>query len=96
MRISVLPLTLLLVLAAAGVRAQEACFADYKASRTNPLELQYGVAEIRGECSVPAAEEELRPRLAGDGWQLLEVIATFGEAGLEERRESAGEYFLRY
>jgi hypothetical protein len=88
---------LLLLLAASPVLGQQApCFADYKASREDPLELQYGVAEIRGDCSVPAAEGELAPKLAQDGWQLLEVLSTFGEDGLEERRESAGEYFLRY
>jgi hypothetical protein len=96
MRIPLLPLSLVLALAACGAQAQAACFADYKASRENPLELQYGVAEIVGECSVPAAEQELRPRIASDGWQLLGVLSTFDESGLEERRESAGEYFLRY
>jgi hypothetical protein len=96
MRNPLLPLTLLFLVAAAGARAQEPCYADYKASRGESLELQYGVAQISGECSVRAAERELRPRLAADGWQLLEVIATFGESGLGERRESAGEYFLRY
>ena len=96
MRFLLLPLFLASVLAGTCVQAQEPCYADYKASRTGPLELQYGVAEIRDGCSVPEAEQELRPRLAADGWQLLEVIATFGESGLEERRESAGEYFLRY
>jgi hypothetical protein len=79
-----------------AAQAQAACYADYKASRDNPLELQYGVAEIFGDCSAPAAEEELRPRLDADGWQLLEVLTTFDESGLEERRESAGQYFLRY
>ena len=96
MRIPLLPLSLVLAFAACGAQVQAACFADYKASRENPLELQYGVAEIRGECSVPAAEQELEPRLASDGWQLLGVLSTFDESGLEERRESAGEYFLRY
>jgi hypothetical protein len=96
MRIPLHPLVLVLALVACGAQAQAACFADYKASRENPLELQYGVAEIFGECSVPAAEQELQPRLASDGWQLLGVLSTFDEAGLEERRESAGEYFLRY
>ena len=91
-----LPLSLVLLLAPLAAGAQEACFADYKASREEPLELQYGVAEIFGECAVPAAEQELEPRLATDDWQLLEVMDTFGEGGLEERRESAGEYFLRY
>ena len=100
MKTSVLPLAAALVaallLAASGAWAQVPCFADYKASRDDPLELQYGVAEILGECTVPAAEEELRPKLASDGWQLLEVMTTFDESGLEEKRESAGEYFLRY
>ncbi len=77
-------------------QAQAACYADYKASRDDPLELQYGVAEVRGDCSVSEAERELRPKLAADGWQLLEVLTTFDESGLEERRESAGQYFLRY
>lgn len=95
MRTAALPLALLL-LAAPVAGAQEACFADYKASRAEPLRLQYGVAEVFGECTPPAAEEELEPRLATDGWQLLEVMTTFDESGLEERRESAGEYFLRY
>lgn len=95
MRTVALCLSTLLVLAA-GAPAQAACYADYKASRENPLQLQYGVAEIFGECSVRAAEAELQPRLAQDGWQLLEVMTTFDASGLEERRESAGEYFLRY
>lgn len=96
MRTAVLPLSLVLLLVASGAWAQDACYADYKASREEPLRLQYGVAEVFGECSVPAAEEELEPRLATDGWQLLEVMTTFDGSGLEERRESAGEYFLRY
>lgn len=96
MRTIALCLSALLLLAASGAWAQEPCYADYKASRENPLQLQYGVAEIRGECTVPAAEAELAPRLAQDGWQLLEVMTTFDASGLEERRESAGEYFLRY
>lgn len=96
MRTALLPLSLVLALAASGARAQEPCYADYKASREEPLQLQYGVAEVSGECTVPAAEEEIEPRLATDGWQLLEVMTTFDASGLEERRESAGEYFLRY
>ena len=96
MKPSVLSLLAALLLLPGLAWAQDACFADYKASREGPLELQYGVAEISGECTVPAAEGELAPRLAADGWQLLEVMDTFDASGLEERRESAGEYFLRY
>ena len=96
MRFFMVPLSFVLLLAAASASAQQACYADYKASREQPLQLQYGVAEVTGECTVPAAEAELAPRLAADDWQLLEVMDTFDETGLEERRESAGEYFLRY
>lgn len=76
--------------------AQAACFADYKAKRDNPLRLHYGVAEVSGDCTVSAAEQQLSQRLAGDGWQLLNVLGIFDDAGLDERKDSAGEYFLRY
>jgi hypothetical protein len=80
----------------AAASAQAACYADYKAKQDDPLRLQYGVAEIRGECSVSGATEELAGRLSSDGWQLLEVLDVFDDSGLEERRDSAGEFFLRY
>lgn len=83
-------------LAAGPLAAQGGCFADYKASRRDPFELQYGVAEVRGECTRAQASRELAPRLAAGGWQLLEVVSTFDASGLEERRASAGDYFLRY
>lgn len=76
--------------------AQAACYADYKAKQDDPLRLHYGVAEVRGDCSVGSAEGQLRQRLAGDGWELLNVLGVFDDAGLDERKDSAGEYFLRY
>lgn len=76
--------------------AQAACYADYKAKMDGPLRLQYGVAEITGACTRAQAETELQGRLAADGWELLEVQDVFDESGLEERRERAGEYYLRY
>lgn len=79
----------------AGV-AQAACYADYKAKQDNPLRLHYGVAEVRGDCSVQSAQAQLPARLGADGWQLLNVLGVFDDAGLEERKDSAGEYFLRY
>ncbi|MBE0414309.1 hypothetical protein [Yoonia sp.] len=72
------------------------CYADYKAKRDDPLRLHYGVAAVRGDCDGQSAAEQLRPKLARDGWQLLNVLGVFDEAGLDERKESAGEYFLRY
>lgn len=84
------------ILLATGAAAQAACFADYKAKKDDPLQLQYGVAEVYGDCTTAQARSELAARLAADGWQLLEVVSTFDESGLEERRGNAGEYFLRY
>lgn len=80
----------------AGSAAQAACYADYKAKQGQPMRLHYGVAEIRGECSRKAAEQELRPRLADGGWTLLNVVSVFDESGLDERKGSAGQFYLRY
>lgn len=87
---------LLLMLALTGA-AQAECYADYKAKKDSPLQLHYGVAQVSdGNCSAGAAEGELAPRLAGDGWTLLNVLSTFGPEGLEERKASAGDFYLRY
>ena len=86
--------TLALVLA--GPATAE-CYADYKAKRDEPLQLHYGVAQVSdANCSPGAAEGELAPRLADEGWTLLTGLSTFGPEGLEERKASAGEFFLRY
>jgi hypothetical protein len=83
---------------AAALPAQAACYADYKAKRDNPLRLHYGVMELPDPAcgSTSAAEQEARGRLAGAGWELLNVVGIFGEDGLEQRRESAGDFFLRF
>lgn len=80
----------------AAASSQAACYADYKAKQDDPLRLHYGVAEIQGDCTAANAEALLTERLAVDGWLLLNVLGTFDDAGLEERKDSAGEYFLRY
>ena len=90
-------LTTFLALASLTGASEAACYADYKAKRDNPLRLSYGVAEISdGACSKRAARAELEPRLAADGWTLLKILSTFGPEGLDERKASAGDYFLRY
>ncbi len=83
-----------LLMLASGANA--ACYADYKAKQDNPLRLHYGVAEVSGDCTKARAERQLTNRLADDGWTLLNVLGVFDDAGLEERKDSAGEYFLRY
>ncbi|MEJ6399164.1 hypothetical protein [Yoonia sp. 208BN28-4] len=85
-----------LALVATTATAQAACFADYKAKQDDPLRLHYGVAEIRGDCTVSNAQAQLSGRLDRDGWELLNVLGIFDDAGLAERRTAAGEYYLRY
>jgi hypothetical protein len=85
-----------LTLALAGPAAAE-CYADFKFKRDEPLQLRYGVSQVSdANCSPGAAEGELAPRLAANGWTLLTVLSTFGPEGLEERKASAGPDFLRY
>ena len=89
---------LILSLALMGLAstANATCFADYKAKMDNPLRLHYGVIELPDSaCSVGAAASNSAGRLTG-GWQLLEVMSVFDEAGLDSRRERAGQYYLRF
>lgn len=79
-----------------GTAAYSECYADYKAKRDDPLRLHYGVVEVTGDCSAENAAAQLGPRLLADDWQLLSIEGVFDDAGLEERQESAGDYYLRY
>lgn len=93
----ILSLMIAVTFAALASPASAACYADYKAKRDTPLRLHYGVAEIDDDrCDKRAARAELEPRLARDGWTLLNVLSVFDEGGLEERKKSAGPNFLRY
>jgi hypothetical protein len=77
--------------------AHAECYADYKAKQDDPLRLHYGVAQIADKnCDAGAAKRVLSKRLAQEGWTLLNVLSIFGPEGLEERKASAGEYFLRF
>lgn len=81
---------------AGGARAE--CYADYKAKQDGPLRLHYGVLAISdGACGDNgAAGAEAAPRVAQGGWTLLQILSTFGPEGLAERKDRAGEFFLRY
>ncbi|MEM1067239.1 MAG: hypothetical protein AAF771_08590 [Pseudomonadota bacterium] len=97
MKLHAIP-TALVALALAATAANAACYADYKAKQDSPLRLHYGVIQISdGACgSIDAAEAEVRGRLAGAGWELLNVMSVFDDAGLDQRKESAAEFFLRF
>lgn len=88
-------LALIVTLIASPLHA--ACYADYKAKMDSPLRLHYGVMEIPDSaCSVADAAEIVAPRVASHGWQLLEVMSVFDDAGLAERRDDAGQFFLSF
>lgn len=77
--------------------ASAECYADYKAKQDAPLRLHYGVAQIADQpCDRKSADAQLRPRLRAEGWQLLNIMSTFGPEGLQERKANAGPNFLRY
>lgn len=78
--------------------AHASCFADYKAKQDDPLRLHYGVIELPDTAceDVTTAVSEIAARIAEGGWMLLDVMDRFDDSGLEERRESAGEFYLRF
>ncbi|MFN3605754.1 MAG: hypothetical protein ACK4SS_00960 [Cypionkella sp.] len=80
-------------LCALALPAQAACYADYKAKMDDPLRLHYGVAEVACGGDTVA---DLAARLAANGWTLLTILSTFDETGLQERKDSAASYFLRF
>ncbi|SNT05014.1 hypothetical protein [Tropicimonas sediminicola] len=85
------------VLTLAAGPAAAGCYADYKAKRDDPLRLHYGTIELNGDaCTKAAAERQITRRIASDGWTLLTVLGVFDESGLDERKESAGKFHLRY
>lgn len=72
------------------------CFADYKAKQEDPLRLHYGVARLTGACTPGSARTELTARLAKSGWVLLNIVSVFDASGLNERKDSAGRFYLRF
>ena len=88
------------LVALAGLPAAADCYADYKASRDNPLQLHYGVIALPDTAcaQTETVQAVIAARIAVEGWTLLTVVSVFDEAGLanEERRSNAGAFYLRY
>ncbi len=80
--------------------ANNVCFVDYKAKQTasGGLKLHYGVMRLQGAaCSNRGlAKKAVAARISADGWRLLTVLSMFDKSGLKQRRNNAGQYFLRY
>lgn len=86
------------LMAAMALPAQAGCYADYKAKRDNPLKLHYGVIELPDTAcdSKQAAAQQISGRISGEGWTLLTVLGIFDASELNQRKDSAGAYFLRF
>lgn len=89
-------MTLAMALACASPVFAADCYADYKAKQDSPLRLHYGVLEITGACNAGSAQQEARQRLSAQGWTLLNILSVFGPDGLQQRKDSAGQYYLRF
>jgi hypothetical protein len=96
-------MTLRSLLAAAALTvlalpASAQCYADYRAQRTGPVQLHYGVTQLPAHAcgDATAAARHLAPRLERDGWTLVDILSTFGPEGLGARQGRAGQFFLRY
>lgn len=96
MRKHVIILLSALAMGLASPAAAQDCYADYKAKQNDPLRLHYGVAAVSGACQKANAKQQLAPRLASDGWVLLNVLSVFDQSGLEGRKADAGAFYLRY
>jgi len=94
----ILTLGTFLVAIGAAAPASAACYADYKAKRANPLRLHYGVIELGDKFCQNRSEAraEISKRIERDGWQLLNIMSMFDKNGLAERKESAGNFYLRF
>ena len=90
--------SLLVAALALPTGAGAACYADYKAKQDDPLRLHYGVIELPDPActDMSRARQEVARRIAEGGWELLAVEGTFDASGLDARRASAGDFFLRY
>lgn len=77
---------------AVSAPAQAACYADYKAKRGNPVQFDYGIVRLSDAAcgDRKRAQQEVTQKIAGDGWQLLNVVSIFGEDELAAKKARAG------
>ncbi|MDB4051308.1 hypothetical protein N9463_01120 [Planktomarina sp.] len=77
--------------------AQAACYADYKAKQENPLKLHYGIMKFDSvECTASIVQKKVALRLSPHGWTLLNLLTVSRKLPTTQRKENAGENFLRY
>jgi len=77
--------------------AQAACYAEYKAKQENPLKLHYGIMKFDSvECTASIVQKKVALRLLPHGWTLLNLLTVSRKLPTTQRKENAGENFLRY
>lgn len=98
MKRTLFSLALAAVITALAGPVSAACYADFKAKRDDPLNLLYSVIELPDAAcgSKDAAWDEIEKRIRRDGWVLLDVLGIFDRAGAEQRKDRAGDTYLKY
>jgi hypothetical protein len=92
-----LPILTLAAMVMLAVPAHAACFAEYRASRQNPVQLAYGVAQIPGgNCSAQAAAQYLQSRLSRSGWTLQNIVSTVSRNSAPANSGYTGGHYLSY
>ena len=89
---------LVALLTVVATHADASCYADYKAKRDDPYGLHYGVIELPDAAcrDETAAADEVGSRIGREGWMLLDLMSLFDEGALEEKRDRAGKFYLRF
>ncbi|MCB1387756.1 MAG: hypothetical protein KDK12_01150 [Rhodobacteraceae bacterium] len=91
------PILAFAALVALAAPAHAACYAEYRASRQNPVQLAYGVAQIPGgSCSAQAASQYLQSRLSRSGWTLQNVLSTVTSNSAPANSGYTGGHYLAY
>lgn len=92
-----LPILAFAALASLAAPAEAACYAQYRATRQNPVQLAYGVAAIPGNtCSAQAAAQYLQDRLSRSGWTLQNVLSTMTSNSAPANAGYTGGHYLAY
>jgi hypothetical protein len=88
---------LTLGLALAG-QASAACYADFKAKKSSPLTLIYGVVKLPDSIcdNSGKVKKNIAKRIKVGGWSLLNVVSVFGPEGLAQRQNNARSYYLKF
>lgn len=90
-------LVTLATVAALAAPAHAACYAEYRAQRQSPVQLAFGVAEIRGgACNAQAAANYLRNTLGRSGWTLSNIVSTVNSNSAPGNSGYTNGHYLRF